>query len=274
MNIEIRIFQGQTKFEEFEAFVWAKKFNGWTPNFPVVHNTSVPDLKLYNEWMATKKLTPLQWARNLVSFYSGKGWQGCPHIFVAPNAIIALNSLVHPGIHTPSWNNFSWGIETVGEFEREKFDDEIKENLIAVLGILCSRIGMNPSDYKLGVRGLHYHKEDKATTHKTCPGKNMVKSTLIKDVMAYMNADSGNHAHVTVAAQLTDTSELTDEELTSIAWVQSRLNSLMNADLQIDNRMGPLTKKAVENFQQKVKLELVDGIPGPVTRKALKAGWN
>jgi hypothetical protein len=55
-------------------------------------------------------------------------------------------------------------------------------------------MGMDPKDYKLGKSGLHFHKEDKNTTHKKCPGKRMVKTALVKavvDKMAAMN--SGDH---------------------------------------------------------------------------------
>jgi hypothetical protein len=41
---------------------------------------------------------------------------------------------------------------------------------------------------------LHFHKEDKATAHKKCPGKKMVKTALgnaVADKMAAMN--SGEH---------------------------------------------------------------------------------
>jgi hypothetical protein len=258
---------------EFEAYVQALKFNGWTPNFVVVHNTASPSLALYQKWRETKKVTQEQWLKNLASYYIGKGWKGCPHLFVADDYIMVLNPLTSPGTHTPSWNKFTWGVETVGEFQTEKFDNGVKENLIAALGILHSRVGLNPADFKLGVSGLHFHKEDKATTHKTCPGKNIVKSALIKDVLNYMN-NGDVHLHVTEAAQTASTSELNDYELTSVSWVQSRLNELIGAGLKVDGVIGPLTKKAVENFQKKAKLDLIDGIPGPITRKALKAGWQ
>jgi uncharacterized protein YgiM (DUF1202 family) len=41
------------------------------------------------------------------------------------------------------------------------------------------------------VRGLHFHKEDPETTHKSCPGKNVVKSDLIKAVQAEIERRHG-----------------------------------------------------------------------------------
>ena len=65
--------------------------------------------------------------------------------------------------------------ETVGEFEREPFAGPVKDNLIAALAILHAAAGLSPLPYGRGVRGLHFHKEDPVTTHKSCPGRHMVK---------------------------------------------------------------------------------------------------
>jgi hypothetical protein len=75
-------------------------------------------------------------------------------------------------------------VETVGEFEREPFAGPVRDNLIAALAILHAAAGLSPLPYERGVRGLHFHKEDPVTTHKSCPGKNMVKADLVKAVQA------------------------------------------------------------------------------------------
>jgi hypothetical protein len=75
-------------------------------------------------------------------------------------------------------------VETVGEFDREPFDGPVKSNLVAALAILHAAAGLQPLPYSRGVRGLHFHKEDPVTTHKSCPGKNMIKSALITSVQA------------------------------------------------------------------------------------------
>lgn len=265
MNLIAKAFS----IETFSNYVEDLKFNGWTPNFVVVHNTSSPDAALFRKWLDRPNWTPEQWLKNLGSYYAGMGWNGTPHLFVMPNGLIGvLNDLTVRGTHSPSWNKFSWGVETVGEFEREPFDGAIRTTLIAALGILHSRIGLNPADYKLGVRGLHFHKEDKGTTHTSCPGKNMVKTKLVDDVVDYMNANESGHIHVTEAAQLTPDTGLSIEELTSILWVQQQLNKT-GAKLEEDGKLGQKTIAAVRKFQEDNKLK-VDGIAGPVTRKALK----
>lgn len=256
---------------EFENYINGLRFNGWIPNFIVVHNTSSPTQKLYKDWHNRKDWTPEQWLKNLASYYAGLGWNGCPHLFVAYDKILVLNDLTVHGTHTPSWNKFTWGVETVAEFEDELFSEGVKENLIAALAILHSRIGLNPLDFKLGVRGLHFHKEDIATTHKSCPGKNLIKSELIENILAYMNKDDpvNHHAAISEAAHTANTINLSLYELTDMKWLQGNLNAKCNAGIKVSGILDDPTKKAVENFQTKYKLN-VDGVPGPLTRKKLK----
>ena len=48
---------------------------------------------------------------------------------------------------------------------------------------------------------MHFHKEDRATTHKSCPGRNIVKSDLVSDVEAKIaEMHGGEHAAETVKA--------------------------------------------------------------------------
>jgi len=55
-----------------------------------------------------------------------------------------------------------------------------------------------------------------------------------------------------------------------VAWVQRSLNALTNAGLVVDNDYGPLTKKAIEDFQTSLGL-VVDGWAGAATCAAIDA---
>ncbi len=55
-----------------------------------------------------------------------------------------------------------------------------------------------------------------------------------------------------------------------IRWVQSSLNRVMGLRLAVDGILGPVTRSAVRNFQQRKGLA-VDGIVGPKTEAALVA---
>jgi hypothetical protein len=187
----------------FAAYVASLKFGAWRPKFVVVHNTSAPDTKQWQNWQArTPPITDEKWAQNLVGYYRDtQGWSAGPHLFVTPGGILAFSPLTGPGTHSPSWNSISWVVETVGEFERDAFAGPVRDNLIAALAILHAAAGLSPRPYQLGVQGLHFHKEDKATTHKTCPGRNIVKADLVAAVEAKILAmHGGEHAAETSAA--------------------------------------------------------------------------
>jgi hypothetical protein len=191
----------------FAAHVEGLVFTGWTPQFTVVHNTSAPTLANYADWRAHPERhgnwTPEQWLKNLAGYYSGLHWSSGPHAFVCPDGVGLFTPFTQRGTHSPAWNAITWGIETVGEFEIESFADPSRANLIAVLGILHARIGLNPADYKFGVRGIHFHKEDPITTHKSCPGRHMVKPELVAGVVAYMQAaHPGDHVAAPIEAHL------------------------------------------------------------------------
>lgn len=270
----------------FQAYLDGLSIPHWA-KFVVVHNTSSPDIHLYrDDWMkrAPSEWTPEIWLRNLVSYYSGMGWKGGPHLFIPPqpDCILVLNALTVPGTHTPSWNSFSIGVETVGEFEREKFEDPTRDNLVFALAALHRKLGLTPLPYVLGKQGLHFHKEDHATTHKTCPGHNMVKSDLVARVQAkmgntpYVPVEEPHTHDVPLASQTAETAGMSSEELTSVKWLQTMLNRWVGKRsthdfelLTVDGVRGQKTKDATKAFQRGLGL-VVDGIAGPVTRAALK----
>jgi len=180
---------------EFREYVEGLQFGAWRPRFVVVHNTSAPDTKTWQGWQTRKPpISDEQWGRNLEGYYKGQGWSTGPHLFVTPKGILVFSPLTSPGTHSPSWNSISWGCETVGEFESDAFTGPIKSNLVAALGILHMAAGLTVLPYAVGVRGLHFHKEDIRTTHKSCPGKNMVKADLVSAVQDYIiHATDGDH---------------------------------------------------------------------------------
>lgn len=264
---------------EFKSYLDDLKITPWA-EFVVVHNTSAPDIHLFrDDWMHRKGWTPEQWLRNLTSYYAGLGWNGTPHLFIPPinDTILVLNSLLVHGTHTPSWNSISYGVETVGEFEREPFEDPTRANLVAALAALHEKLSLRPDGFSLGVRGLHFHKEDKNTTHRTCPGRNMVKADLVAAVVTAMGITPAveDHHDVPIASQEADTSHMSIQELTSTKWLQVMLNRWGSirgqpVSLATDGVRGKNTTDAVRAFQTTLHLT-ADGIPGPVTRAALKA---
>lgn len=193
--------QGLTQ-EEFRKYVTLLEWSKWRPTRFVWHNTAAPSLA---QWMSKAKedvgegLMPGTTRINNLERYfrDNNGWSGCPHLFIANDLIWVMNALTLPGVHSPSWNHISIGIEMIGDFSRE--DDEsgegfkVKQNTIFATAILCAELGILPS-----TETIFLHKQDPKTTHD-CPGKNIAvdKLDMIASVAELMLGGEHNPRDVT-----------------------------------------------------------------------------
>jgi hypothetical protein len=146
------------------------QFGTWRPSFVVLHNTAEPTFADWHSVSGDARMKALQ------SYYrDDQGWSGGPHLFVADDLIWAFTPLSVAGVHAPSWNQQSWGVEMVGEYSSETMCDGVRENTIRALTTLHSLGGLDPDNLKL-------HHEDPKTTHKDCPGKSVVKDEIVAAV--------------------------------------------------------------------------------------------
>jgi N-acetylmuramoyl-L-alanine amidase-like protein len=156
--------------EEFDAYVSSLTFDAWRPQFVVLHNTAVPKL---SEW---HQVSGEQRMHGLESYYRDtKHWSAGPHLFVADDLIWVFTPLTTSGIHSPSWNHVSWGVEMVGDYTAEPFDPRVRDNAVEALAILHGAIGLDSHTMRL-------HKEDPKTTHRGCPGIHVDKEEMIQRV--------------------------------------------------------------------------------------------
>jgi hypothetical protein len=168
--------------DDFSGYVGHLTFSAWRPQFVVVHNTGSPTLAQRPNGFTNQHI------QNLVSFYRDtQKWSAGPHCFVDQNGIWVFTPLTTPGVHSPSWNSISWGVETLGDYMKEDFADPVCSNLIACLATLHMAVGLD-------IQTLHFHKEDPRTTHRDCPGVNIDKEKLKGDVHnLIVSRDSGDH---------------------------------------------------------------------------------
>lgn len=163
--------------EEFYEYAATIQMGEWRPQFVVLHNTASPKLSQWHQVPGETRM------KNLEHEYRDiQHWSAGPHLFIADDAsgIWAFTPLTVSGVHSPSWNSISWGVETVGDFDTEILADAQRANLIAALAALHVLGGLDPDTLKL-------HHEDPRTTHRGCPGKNIVKADVIqwvKDALA------------------------------------------------------------------------------------------
>jgi hypothetical protein len=152
--------------EELALHVAGLDLKVWCPKFVVLHNTGAPT---FADW---HNIAGEQRMKNLEHYYRDvQGWSAGPHLFIADDFIWNFSPLDSPGVHSPSWNRISWGVELVGDYSFEEMSDGVKKNMISALSILHARAGLDPDTLRL-------HREDPKTTH-CCPGDKIVKADVI-----------------------------------------------------------------------------------------------
>lgn len=158
-----------------------KKSSGWKPSFIVIHNTAKPTIAQRPNGFTRAHMLSL-------SYYYGvtQGWWSGPHLFVDQNGIWVFSPLTEPGTHSPCYNAKSWGIEQLGNFDFEKYDDgagaKIRDNTMAAVAILslAGNITAGPKNEKNPFR---FHKEDTCTDH-VCPGTHCDKKQIVARIEA------------------------------------------------------------------------------------------
>lgn len=185
----------------FVAYLESIQFVAWRPRYVVMHHTGAPDLKTWNGWQTRPKpVTDEQWMLNLQKYYEGLGWQRAPQFFFTPRNFCVLSLPTARGTHAVSFNANSWGVECVGDFDREPFDGPVRDRYVEGLAALHLAAGLQLAPFERAVRGLHFHRDDPLTS-KTCPGKNVLVSIVIDLVQARMNAmTAGDHPEEQIVA--------------------------------------------------------------------------
>lgn len=146
------------------------KMGTWRPRGIVLHNTGALN------W---KQTTPQQRLDNMTVYWKSRKFKSTPHLFMAPDGMVWLGwPLWKPGTHSPSWNNTYWGVETVGDWNKETPTDE----MIAATQLACAGL-FAMMGYEANNDTLKFHKEDPGTTHKHCPGPKFgTKAAWIKNI--------------------------------------------------------------------------------------------
>lgn len=175
--------------EQFLDYLDDIKFGAWRPSFVTMHHTGGPSLKTWEGYSRRlKPITDEQWMVNLASYYGNElKWSAGPHFFLTPKNFCVLSLPTKRGVHAVSFNALSWGVECVGDFDSEPFTSELADRYAEGLACLHIAAGLEPSDYKFNVRGLHFHRDDPRTT-KTCPGKKVSKELMVRLISQKMAA--------------------------------------------------------------------------------------
>lgn len=167
---------------DFIEYVAGIRWVQWRPSFVVVHNTENPTFAAWHTQPGSR------WMQGFINYYrDDQKWSGGPHLFVADDVIWVGTPLTLPGVHSPSWNPFSLGVEVIGDYNREPLSADVAQNAASALATIHDALGIDPGT-------IRFHKEDPETTHTGCPGRNLVKTDLIAAVRAKLAArHAGEH---------------------------------------------------------------------------------
>lgn len=169
--------------DDFRSYCNTLRWTAWRPSFIVLHNTGIPTLASCPNGITKAGID------GLVSYYRDElHWSAGPHIFADDRQIWVFTPLTMTGVHSPSWNAVSLGVEMLGDYDTELFDSgrglAVQRNAVAAISILSNTLGIDPSSMRL-------HKEDPKTKHTHCPGKNVDKAKFIAEVTAAINVVNG-----------------------------------------------------------------------------------
>jgi hypothetical protein len=161
---------------EFQAYVSKLDFSSWRPQFIVLHHTVAPSLA---SWRTAPREARLKELGRFAKFFGEQGWRAGPHLFIDDEAIWVFSPLTRPGVHAPSWNAVSIGVEMVGNYNVEPLDENVRENTVKAIAILDAAL-------KVKADTLHFHRDDPRNVDKDCPGKNVSKEDFITRVDAML----------------------------------------------------------------------------------------
>lgn len=156
------------------------KWDEWKPVGIILHNTAAPTLA---QWVEEGEKHD-QRLLNLRNYFKNEmHWHAGPHWFVSRHWINEFMNPTTRGTHSPSFNTTHFGIEMVGDYDREAFDSGdgalVRDNAVFLMAELCRRFGWDPAT------AIKLHKEDPKTTHD-CPGRHVSKADVIARVKAAM----------------------------------------------------------------------------------------
>lgn len=170
----------------FDEYCHSLRWTAWRPGAIVVHNTGSPSLAQRPAGFTRQHIT------NLETYYrDSQKWKAGPHLFIDDRQIWVFTPLTVSGVHSPSWNKTAVGIELLGNYETESFDKgrglQVHQQVLAAIATLSAVLGLEPAT------AIRLHREDPLTTH-ACPGKNIRKEDLIKEVQQLLHLrHAGEH---------------------------------------------------------------------------------
>jgi hypothetical protein len=130
----------------------------------VVHHTYTPQVY---QWRGMKTML------GMLRYYNAMGWNAYPHFFIAPDGIWTMNDLSTVGIHSNLANSYTYGIEVVGRYDTQFWQEPIRTFALETIATLIQW-------GKLSVHTIYPHRQFNPA--KSCPG-NAVSIPYVKQLV-------------------------------------------------------------------------------------------
>lgn len=148
-NVEIKYIGNACNLQDYLASLpkpsWYKSV--------IVHHTIVPTVA---SWKGLRTMNSM-W-----NYYQSLGWDGAPHLFIAPDGIYQMNKLTRTGTHSNAANAWGIAVEVVGFYDVQLWQEPIKSFASDTVAALLLWGGLTVSNIQL-------HRW--FNPQKTCPGR-------------------------------------------------------------------------------------------------------
>lgn len=158
--------------EEFNTYLMTLLPPKWF-KIIITHHTYIPTV---NTWRGLSTM------KGMLKFYKDKGWIRFPHIFVAPDGVWQMNKVTEIGIHANAANPISIGVEMVGNYDTQLWQEPIRTYGFKVHASLAAW-GNIP------LANIHPHRQ--YNPFKSCPGRAIDMNWVRQGVSTYMNNNAG-----------------------------------------------------------------------------------
>jgi hypothetical protein len=181
--------------DQFTAYVNSYDFGSIPPTFVVLHHTAVPGASWgpskshWDAGEATLSATQIQAQRKarldgIMGYYRNKlGWDRGPHLFIDDRYIWLFSPMRERGIHAAegngAWNNYSIGIEVVGDFTRVQWPEPVANLVGHAVAVLYERLRSFELVHRVGPGGISSHRN---YNKPSCPG-NAISEAYYMDMI-------------------------------------------------------------------------------------------
>lgn len=147
--------------DAFESYLVTESV--WWASGATIHHTWRPTVA---QWKAN---TPANNLKGLIrTWRDDNGWTTGPNMVIGPDGIYLASGIKYPGIHAGVCNSTHIGIEIVGDYDNQQWQEPIRGFVYGTVGAIARKLRLTWNDIILD-KQINGHRE--CLPNKSCPGK-------------------------------------------------------------------------------------------------------